>query len=577
MFYSSIIIRSLLILIIIYHANCLQCYKCSCVTNSDGTGCQNDYDLQCVIEYVENSYCLITRSISNNLTFSHKPNSDLMFLESLHYLRAKEQIAYSESSSTWQTPVVKEFSYGCDWNLCNTPRIVNILPNGLTFSVNSYLLTNTLIPGMDESFTTCLSCTKCVNSTGGFTCSTPTCSGTCFIDDFLDDPILNNGACLFAFESICLAEKRTTAVEITGTYYIDDDKIQITEIDLWCQRTNCNDPNHVQIIQKNVTYLAQLNDQLYFRPDVTTVKPMDNLLACYKCHCEQTIGSDTCKVLECTIEYQNGSYCEIVRDFKSFPDMEFISLGHVDRAYVPYRHFIHAEEELILYKNLTWHPPSIQMISYICDWDLCNDGRIIDKLATSFRFTAEPSEIAEYLQSSEPLTSCFECQLCTNSSLDFNTCKNSTCSSTGRCFIAQFVDHPDYSDCEYAFYGECENFASDSSIIITATYNIDEDILNFEEVDVYCSKNGCNRPDTVYSLINLIDEDIQLDSLFFIRPITNTTSPPIITEPTSPPIITEPTSPSIITEPTPTSFAPTITVSSFIIVSVLLLIFFHID
>ena len=213
--------------------------------------------------------------------------------------------------------------------------------------------------------------------------------------------------------------------------------------------------------------------------------------------------------------------------------MEFISLGHVQRNYVPFKHFIHVEEELILYKNLSWHPPSIRIISYVCDWELCNDGRLVEKLSTSFQFNAEPSEIAQFIQSSEPLSYCLDCSICTNSTLDFGTCANASCPSTGRCFIDQYIDDPQFDDCEYAFQAECEVGATETSIIITATYSIDDDQLNFDEVDLYCSKNGCNRPETIYSLLDLVKEDIQLDSLFFIRPVVNTTIPPIITEPTS--------------------------------------------
>jgi len=566
MFYSSIIVFSLLFLATINQIDGLQCYKCSCAVNPGANTCIDDNDLQCIVEYVENSYCIIVQT-SNNLTFDRNPNSDLIFLESLHYLRAREEIIYLESSSSWQVPAVREFSYGCDWNLCNTPRILSLLPKGLTFVVDSNLLTDSLIPQPSESFTTCLSCTRCVNSTGAILCPELNCNGTCFIDDHLDDPVVNAGSCLFAFESVCLNAILNTSVQITGTYYIDDKIFQVSEIDIWCKRTDCNDPTDAQIIQRNITFRTEINDQLYFRPNTvstTLPTPNDGLLGCYTCNCQRQIGSNDCNILECTIEYKNASYCEIVRDLKSFDGMELIFLGHVARQNVRYKHFIRAEEEIILYRNLSYHPPAISLISYVCDWELCNDGRLVDKLTTSFQFNAEPSEIAAYLQSSEPLSSCADCQICSNSSLDFDRCTNVSCSSTGRCYIDQYIDNPDYNDCEYAFRAECEDFASESSIIITATYSIDDDILDFEEVNVYCSKNGCNRPETVYSLLNLLDEDIQLDSLFFIRRVVNTTSPPIITEPT-------PTS-SIASQTTTVSSSPITAIPSSAIIFIFIII-----
>ncbi|CAF4556730.1 unnamed protein product [Rotaria sp. Silwood1] len=539
MSYSFTIIASVLLLATINEIDCLQCYKCSCSIKPGETTCTDDSELQCVIEYVEDSYCFISR-LSNHLKFDHNPNSDLIFLESLHYIQEKEDIIFLESNSTWELSSILEFSYGCDWNLCNTPRILSFLPRSLTYTIDSSLLTNTLIAEPTEPFTTCLTCTECANSTDEVTCPTSACNGTCFINGYFDQPILNSSLCFFPFESVCIEENLNTSVRITGIYYIDDDIFDILDIDIWCNKTDCNNPSNAQIIKQNISYSIQINDQVYFRPNLSSTTPStpnNDLLACYVCHCEHEIGDNNCKILQCTIEYKNGSFCEIVRDFKNFPNKEFISLGHVQRQYVPYRHYIHAEEEIILYRNLSWHPPSVSVITYVCDWPLCNDGRIVDKLTTSFQFNAEPSIIAGYLQSSEPLSSCHQCTLCTNSSLDFDNCTSVPCSASGRCFINQYIDDPEYNNCEYAFQAECEDFASESSIIITATYSIDDDILNIDEVEIYCSKNDCNKPETVYDLIDLLQEDIQLDSLFFIRPVVNTTSPPIITEPTPSSII----------------------------------------
>ncbi|CAF0851250.1 unnamed protein product [Rotaria sordida] len=533
MSYSIIIIASVLLFGTINQIDCLQCYRCSCSIVPGETTCTDDSELQCVIEYVENNYCIISR-LSNQIRFGHNPNSDLIFLESLHYIRDEQEIIFLESSSTWQLSTIVEFSYGCDWNLCNTPRLLSLLPHSLTYTIDSSLLTNTLIAKPNEPFTTCLSCTKCANSTNEVTCPKVTCNGTCFINGYSDDPLLNSVSCLFPFESVCREEKRNTSVHIKGTYYIDDDIFGINDIDIWCKKTDCNSPTNAQIIQQNINYSIELNDQIYFRPNpssTTPSTPNNELLACYKCHCEHEISNNNCNLLECTIEYENGSYCEIVRDFQSFSNMELINIGHVQRRYVPYRHYIHAEEEIILYRNLSWHPPSVRMITYVCDWELCNDPRIVDRLTTSFQFNAEPSVIAGHLQSSESLSNCRQCTLCTNSSIDFDTCPSVSCSTPGHCYIHQYLDNPEYNDCEYAFQAECETFVSESSIIIIATYNIDDDILNIDEVGIHCSKNDCNKPQTVYDILNLMEEDIQLDSLFFIRPIVNTTAGPTITEP----------------------------------------------
>jgi len=210
----------------------------------------------------------------------------------------------------------------------------------------------------------------------------------------------------------------------------------------------------------------------------------------------------------------------------SFPDLEFIVLSHVQRDFVPFQHFVNVEEELTLYRNLSWGPQSVSLISYVCAWDLCNDPRLVETLTASIQFTADTSVIAGYLQSTDPLSSCLQCSICTNSTLDFTQCANVSCSSTGQCFIDQYVNDPQFNGCQYAFQAECEAFALESSILITATYNIDDETLYIDEVDLYCSKNNCNGPQTVQALVALISQDIQLDPVFYFQPIVTTTSPP---------------------------------------------------
>jgi hypothetical protein len=261
-----------------------------------------------------------------------------------------------------------------------------------------------------------------------------------------------------------------------------------------------------------------------------------NCLTCYMCNCEHEITNDNCHAsqLPCTLEYRNGSYCEISRDLISIPGVEIIFVGHVQQEFVPYKHFVNVEEELILYRNLTWDPPSVSLISYICDWDLCNDPRLTEKLTTTFQFVAGPSQIAGYILGSGPPDSCVECTICSNTT-DFNTCANVSCPS-GQCFIDDYIDNPEFDDCVYAFQAECEPAVLESSIIITATYSIDDDELVIDEVDLYCSKSNCNTPQTVNTLIGLINTDIQLDSGFYFRPlITTTSSPSTASQTTTPP------------------------------------------
>ena len=423
-------------------------------------------------------------------------------------------------NSSWEAPTVIQVTYGCDWNLCNTPRILSLLPSSLDYSVDQALLTASLIALPAQPVTSCLSCSQCVNTSAEVNCPSVSCNGTCYIDDHVDDPDYNT--CTIAFSSECVDDSLKTSFTITGNYYIDENVFGVTEIDAYCNKDDCNDQAVIATILKNITATPQVSNQLYFRPNntqnITIPTAPDGSIACYTCYCMHEIGDTECQALNCSVERRNGSYCEIVRNLKDVAGFETITLAHVQRDAVPYKHYILAEEELTLFKNLTWIAPAVNRVTYVCDWELCNDPRIVDKLSTSFTFDALPSEIAEYLQSNDPLTTCYECNTCNNDTDYLATCNNVTCSATGHCLIDQFIDDPAYAECGFAFDASCQEGVTDSSIIITATYSIDDDILDIDEVDVYCSANNCNQPTTVQNLVQLLSKDIKLDPLFFFRP-----------------------------------------------------------
>jgi hypothetical protein len=118
----------------------------------------------------------------------------------------------------WTTLCVTQIVYGCDWNLCNTPRILNLLPQSLTYAVDTGLLNHLLISDSVQRSNSCLSCSICVNATDQINCSSTMCDGSCFIDDHIDDPQFNIDGCPVAFESSCVEQQNSTTVHISGNY-----------------------------------------------------------------------------------------------------------------------------------------------------------------------------------------------------------------------------------------------------------------------------------------------------------------------------------------------------------------------
>jgi hypothetical protein len=219
------------------------------------------------------------------------------------------------------------------------------------------------------------------------------------------------------------------------------------------------------------------------------------VLPCYVCDCERDLTVKECQVSECRIDFRNDSYCKIVRDTKTHSNLEQITLTHVPISSVHHKHYVRAEEQLILNKNLSWNSPLIKEMSYVCDWPLCNDPRIVSKPITSVQFDAAPADIARYLQGTEPLNYCLQCDICTNHTENSSNCQSIEC-LVGHCYINQYIDDHQHNGCEHSFTARCESNVVDSSVSITAIYQIDEGILDIHEIDVYCSLDNCNNPNT---------------------------------------------------------------------------------
>ncbi|CAF1033950.1 unnamed protein product, partial [Didymodactylos carnosus] len=521
----------------------------------------------CLIEYVENSYCEI-RVSSNELEVDHNPNSALQELFSEHYIRATETIVHRNGD--WQPASVIQISYGCDWNLCNDPRIISFLPTSLNFKIDSTFLTNLLTPDT-EPLSTCYSCSKCIDSLDNLNCSTESCTGTCFIEDHIDDASVNTDDCKFAFETSCVSDVLDSSVEVTGTYYISDQsQSSVNTIDIYCRRTNCNNPRIAEQIRGNTSFTTTINDIMTFRPSNISVLPLNiTNLQCYHCDCQQLVNETTCNILQCNaVEVVNGSYCEILRDFAEIPGTENIHLGHVGARDVKYSHYIRAVETIQIEPGM-WHGSTVEKISYVCDWNLCNNPVIVNILPNSFSFSALPSEVDHLFFGTEPVQKCYVCSLCVNNSVSWEEdCESTNCTS-GICHIDEHWNDLEYP-CEYAFTSSCEKNVN-TNVQITGTYDLNDGDKDVEinEMDLYCSITNCNLPTITEELKTHIRKNSQLDPSLFFRPeilLTTSISPPITATPvtatpiTATPITAPITSSSVTTMPTSAMYAILLTV-----------------
>ena len=257
---STVLVISVILCLLATQAFSIQCYKCGCFTQDGSTTCP----LNCTTQVLEDSFCYASRT-SGDLELGHSPVSVVgITFPTAHYLRTIETIAYGQGA--WQKPTVSEVSYGCNWDLCNGPKIMELLPTSLTLAIEPGYLSSLLIDTSSESPLSCKSCSKCITATSDPDCPAVSCpQGTCIIDDHADDPQFN-GNCSATYMASCVQGVTDIMVRIRATFDMSKRVFQVNELDLNCRKTNCNDPTIAELLQKNVTY-TEIDSTLFMRPN----------------------------------------------------------------------------------------------------------------------------------------------------------------------------------------------------------------------------------------------------------------------------------------------------------------------
>ncbi|CAF4369864.1 unnamed protein product, partial [Rotaria sordida] len=155
---------------------------------------------------------------------------------------------YDESGRRWFT-TTDLVIYGCNWNLCNKPQLIPLLPNAFQMRLpESWLNTNVLGSGQPQR-----DCHECPNApqcgTTNFIdtsrCPIRSCNTTCLVRDTFDDPAFE----FLCYQSFCISPNDDQyninhhRVEIEGLVYASQpNDVKIWEIDLYCSADDCSRP-----------------------------------------------------------------------------------------------------------------------------------------------------------------------------------------------------------------------------------------------------------------------------------------------------------------------------------------------
>ena len=144
----------LVLLVAVVPINSLQCYECVC-PSSDGTDCS----CNTTTEYFEQDYCVIIEQKYIDSTYVElyriPRNATWLYVDDSYFILIIESIRYNVTAADWYlwpSTVI----YGCDWDLCNSPSLISVLPNSFALSIDKAWL-NTNIYG-NGSVSSCHSC-----------------------------------------------------------------------------------------------------------------------------------------------------------------------------------------------------------------------------------------------------------------------------------------------------------------------------------------------------------------------------------------------------------------------------------
>ncbi|CAF0857249.1 unnamed protein product [Adineta steineri] len=505
----------LLLLLSIVPSNSLKCYECGC-DQSDTAACNCDT----TSDITDNDYCIILEQRYVGTTYiqlSRIPrNSSWVYIEDPYYILTEESIRYNLTTRQWYL-WTGSIVFGCDWDRCNSPNLINSLPNSFKYNINSTWL-NSNIYGTG-AITSCYHCDTQVcgdiaNPSDFSECKITTCDTN--ITSCLAYDLWNNVATgEQCYQSDCApaylngADAETYGgkyrIDLEAVVYLakDRSKYDIWELDVYCAANNCTRPSIFKEITEQLR--LEIGDLSAFPPirpfPIETTTPIPNPLRCYSCECSD---ASTCPCSSTVVSSLDYTYCVIVRE--NFGQDTYIYADYLERdaTYMYIVEFPYAlVEESIDYNEKTgvWLTTT-NFVIYGCNWNLCNKPEYIPLLPNSYQMRLPEAWLnSSILGTGQPVRDCHQCpdrpQCGTIDFLDANTCPIQSCNTT--CLILDTHEDPegDYL-CYQSFClpPDTQDYQLDRHKVEIEgiIYAGQPNVVHLWEVDVYCRADDCSRP-----------------------------------------------------------------------------------
>lgn len=505
-------------------SNPITCYQCEC---PDGISCQCN---EGPIVSSDDDFCVIIRESFGQSIYTYSDSYSVYnadrFIYDFPFTLVEESIDYDERSGRWNTQT-NLVIYGCNWNLCNKPALIPLLPNSYQMRLPETWL-NASILGSGQPVQSCHICPDdlyCGDADylDANVCPIGSCNTTCRVVDTYEDPdedyLCYQSSCLLPEQEVNSQNRHR--VEIEGLIFASDpDTVELWQIEIYCRANNCSSP----------TIFRELGQQL--KLDIGNLGAIFNEThdpnipqrRCYDCYCPDPTD---CPCDRATWRASDSTYCLIIRQY--YGQDIWLDLGHIDRqsTRVNIREFPYLlTEESISYSEQTgvWSTV-INYVIFGCDWDLCNDPSLAKYLPTSFNMRLPETWLnTNIVGTGQPARDCHECRtspICINStSIDGSLCPVRSCNTT--CLVFDIFDDP--SNALQCYQSYCAPPGSDNVDIDRHRLEI-EGILYLQkqpraveiwEVDIYCRADDCSRPEIFQEVSYSIELHKRIVKTYFL-------------------------------------------------------------
>ena len=480
----------------------LQCYNCSCT----GTSCPcTTYE----ISAKDNTYCVILRETfgqSATINLQHiDASATAVYIREFPYVLVEESISYNETNSRWSTRT-NFVLYGCNWNLCNKPELVGLLPDSFQMRLpDAWLNSNVL--GDGRPVRDCHECPETPQcGTTDFLdasrCPIRACNTTCVVSDSFNDPAFD----LQCYQSYCIPPEDDVfsdnrhRVEIEGLIYGNNPSVvEFWEIDIFCRANDCSRAEVFKELREQLTVqpgnLQQLFSELH--------DPSIPQRRCYDCYCYD--GLSNCACNKTNIRSANSTYCTIIllTDGQDvWVDFEHIDQGST-RVYIREFPYLLVEESILYDERSGRWNTLTNLVIFGCNWDYCNDPRYLSSLPNGFQMRLPETWLnTSVLGTGQPARNCHQCpdaaQCGSTSFLDASRCPISSCNTT--CIVSDTFDDPAKDEqCyqSYCAYPDTPDYQVDTHRVeIEGILYLNKPSRDVElwEIDIFCRADDCSRP-----------------------------------------------------------------------------------